>query len=155
MNGRAFFDTNVLLYMYSSADRVKQSRAREFYREYALSGAAHTRTAIENEEITVSARARYWCSIPSGLRENNAPNCDAVERSGWLNALMFCCVDFTSASGIAVSRLKVDPEASEIHQTFLPVHVLEPSALDYGQVRCLAFSPVLPRKKQGFPAQLR
>jgi hypothetical protein len=36
---RSFFDTNILLYIYSDADPEKQKRARELYREQALSGA--------------------------------------------------------------------------------------------------------------------
>jgi len=35
---KAFFDTNVLLYMYSNADLIKQVRAQDLYREYATSG---------------------------------------------------------------------------------------------------------------------
>jgi len=49
MNGRAFFDTNVLLYMYSSADPIKQSRARDLYRQYALGGLALLSTQVVQE----------------------------------------------------------------------------------------------------------
>jgi len=49
MSGRVFFDTNVLLYMYSSADPVKQSRARALYREYALNSRALLSTQVVQE----------------------------------------------------------------------------------------------------------
>ena len=47
--GRAFFDTNVLLYMYSSADVRKQTRARNLYSEYALSGRILLSTQVVQE----------------------------------------------------------------------------------------------------------
>jgi predicted nucleic acid-binding protein len=47
--GRAFFDTNVLLYMYSSADVRKQIRAKDLYREYSLSGRMLLSTQVVQE----------------------------------------------------------------------------------------------------------
>lgn len=47
--GRAFFDTNVLLYMYSSADARKQTTARSLYSEYALSGRILLSTQVVQE----------------------------------------------------------------------------------------------------------
>jgi predicted nucleic acid-binding protein len=42
MNGaKAFFDTNVLLYMYGG-DRGKRERAKELFRQYAHSGGSST-----------------------------------------------------------------------------------------------------------------
>lgn len=35
--GKAFFDTNVLLYMYGGADANKQARAKELFYRYARS----------------------------------------------------------------------------------------------------------------------
>ena len=47
--GKAFFDTNVLLYMYSSADVQKQARARDLYREHSLSGHILLSTQVVQE----------------------------------------------------------------------------------------------------------
>ena len=55
-DGRAFFDTNVLLYMYSSADARKQNRARELYREYALSGRIVLSTQVVQEFFVAGLR---------------------------------------------------------------------------------------------------
>ena len=54
--GKAFFDTNVLLYMYSSADARKQARARELYREYALAGRLVLSTQVVQEFFVAGVR---------------------------------------------------------------------------------------------------
>jgi predicted nucleic acid-binding protein len=54
--GRAFFDTSVLLYMYSSADPRKQARARDLYREYALDNRALLSTQVVQEFYTAALR---------------------------------------------------------------------------------------------------
>jgi predicted nucleic acid-binding protein len=54
--GRAFFDTNVLLYMYSSADMHKQAHARELYREYAFSGRILLSTQVIQEFFVAGLR---------------------------------------------------------------------------------------------------
>ena len=39
MNGaKAFFDTNILLYLYGGTDRGKQARAKELFGQHARSG---------------------------------------------------------------------------------------------------------------------
>lgn len=47
--GRAFFDTNVLLYMYSSSDSRKRDRALELYGDYALTGRILLSTQVIQE----------------------------------------------------------------------------------------------------------
>ena len=47
--GRSFFDTNVLLYLYSDADPDRQQRARHLYREQALSGRILVSTQVIQE----------------------------------------------------------------------------------------------------------
>jgi predicted nucleic acid-binding protein len=47
--GRAFFDTNVLLYMYSSSNSQKRDRARELYGDYALTGRILLSTQVIQE----------------------------------------------------------------------------------------------------------
>jgi len=54
--GKAFFDTNVLLYMYSSADVGKQARAQDLYREYALSGRILLSTQVVQEFFVAGLR---------------------------------------------------------------------------------------------------
>ena len=54
--GKAFFDTNVLLYMYSGADPRKQARARDLYREYALAGRAFLSTQVVQEFFVAGLR---------------------------------------------------------------------------------------------------
>jgi predicted nucleic acid-binding protein len=54
--GRAFFDTNVLLYMYSSADVRKQTRARDLYSEYALTGRILLSTQVVREFFVAGLR---------------------------------------------------------------------------------------------------
>jgi predicted nucleic acid-binding protein len=46
---RAFFDTNVLLYMYSDSDLRKYERARSLYQEYASSGRGLLSTQVVQE----------------------------------------------------------------------------------------------------------
>lgn len=56
MNGdKAFFDTNVLLYMYGS-DAVKRSRAIELYEEYTLSERMLISTQVVQEFYSVGSR---------------------------------------------------------------------------------------------------
>jgi len=54
--GKAFFDTNVLLYMYSSADLRKQARARDLYREYGLAGRILLSTQVVQEFFVAGLR---------------------------------------------------------------------------------------------------
>ncbi len=54
--GKAFFDTNVLLYMYSSADSGKQARARELYRKCALSNSILLSTQVVQEFFVAGLR---------------------------------------------------------------------------------------------------
>jgi predicted nucleic acid-binding protein len=53
---RAFFDTNVLLYLYSRADPAKQKRARELYELHALSGAILVSTQVIQEFYAAATR---------------------------------------------------------------------------------------------------
>jgi predicted nucleic acid-binding protein len=54
--GKAFFDTNVLLYMYSGADAAKQARARQLYREHALAGRILFSTQVVQEFFVAGLR---------------------------------------------------------------------------------------------------
>ena len=54
--GKAFFDTNVLLYMYSSADVRKQARARDLYRECALANRILLSTQVVQEFFVAGLR---------------------------------------------------------------------------------------------------
>lgn len=54
--GRAFFDTNVLLYAYSSADSGKQAKALALYREHALSGNLLLSTQVVQEFFVAALR---------------------------------------------------------------------------------------------------
>ncbi len=54
--GRAFFDTNVLLYMYSTADEKKQARARELCRHYAMDGRIVLSTQVVQEFYVAGLR---------------------------------------------------------------------------------------------------
>jgi predicted nucleic acid-binding protein len=53
---KSFFDTNILLYVYSDADPDKQKRARELYREQALSGAILISTQVIQEFYAAATR---------------------------------------------------------------------------------------------------
>jgi predicted nucleic acid-binding protein len=53
---RSFFDTNVLLYLYSDADPDKRKRARDLYRERALSGAILVSTQVVQEFYAAATR---------------------------------------------------------------------------------------------------
>lgn len=46
---RAFFDTNVLLYMYSDGNLPKQARAQDLYQEYAFDGRNLLSTQVVQE----------------------------------------------------------------------------------------------------------
>lgn len=53
---KSFFDTNILLYIYSDADPGKQKRARELYRKQALSGAILVSTQVIQEFYAAATR---------------------------------------------------------------------------------------------------
>jgi predicted nucleic acid-binding protein len=53
---KSFFDTNILLYIYSDADPDKQKRARELYREHASSGAILVSTQVIQEFYAAATR---------------------------------------------------------------------------------------------------
>lgn len=53
---RSFFDTNILLYLYSDANPDKQKRARELYREQALSGTILVSTQVIQEFYAAATR---------------------------------------------------------------------------------------------------
>ena len=53
---RSFLDTNILLYIYSDADPYKQERARELYREQAVSGAILVSTQVVQEFYAAATR---------------------------------------------------------------------------------------------------
>jgi predicted nucleic acid-binding protein len=56
MNGvKAFFDTNVLLYMYGG-DQSKQARAKELFRQYALAGRMLLSTQVVQEFYAAGSR---------------------------------------------------------------------------------------------------
>jgi predicted nucleic acid-binding protein len=54
--GKSFFDTNILLYLYSDADPEKQTRARELYREQAMSGVILVSTQVIQEFYVAAVR---------------------------------------------------------------------------------------------------
>lgn len=54
--GKAFFDTNVLLYVYSNADPWKQARAVSLYREHAQDGHILLSTQVVQEFIVAALR---------------------------------------------------------------------------------------------------
>ncbi len=57
MNGaKAFFDTNVLLYMYSSADLGKQARARQLFHKCSDSGRIVLSTQVVQEFFVAGLR---------------------------------------------------------------------------------------------------
>ena len=53
---RAFFDTNVLLYMYSTANRERQVRAQDLYGEYASDNRAFLSTQVVQEFFVAGLR---------------------------------------------------------------------------------------------------
>ncbi len=53
---RSFFDTDLLLYMYTDTDPVRQKRARELYRELALAGAMLVSTQVIQEFYAAAVR---------------------------------------------------------------------------------------------------
>lgn len=55
MNGRAFFDTNVLLYMYGG-EAGKRARAKDLFREYALGGRMLLSTQVVQEFYAAGAQ---------------------------------------------------------------------------------------------------
>lgn len=54
--GKAFFDTNVLLYMYGGADLAKQAQAKELFRRYAGSGRILVSTQVVQEFYAAGSR---------------------------------------------------------------------------------------------------
>ena len=57
MNGaRAFFDTNVLLYMYGGADLSKQTKAKELFQQCAGSGRMLLSTQVVQEFYVAGSR---------------------------------------------------------------------------------------------------
>ena len=75
MNGpKAFFDTNVLLYMYGG-DRGKQARAKQLFREYAQSGRMLLSTQVVQEFY--AAGSRKLGMPPRELREATAALLDS------------------------------------------------------------------------------
>jgi predicted nucleic acid-binding protein len=60
---KAFFDTNVLLYMYSDSDTGKQARARELFAEYATRERAIISTQVV-EEFWVNGCKKLRGQIP-------------------------------------------------------------------------------------------
>ena len=71
-----FFDTNILLYVYSDADPDKQKRARELYREQALSGAIFAAVGLDlqfassppGEMIRTASNSSLDCTHTSQVR---------------------------------------------------------------------------------------
>ena len=55
-DGKAFFDTNVLLYVYSSADAQKQARALSLYRACALAHRMLLSTQVVQEFFVAAVR---------------------------------------------------------------------------------------------------
>ena len=53
---KAFFDTNILLYVYSKADLRKQAKALALYREHALEGRLLLSTQVVQEFIVSALR---------------------------------------------------------------------------------------------------
>ena len=54
--GKAFFDTNVLLYMYSGADLNKQNQARELFRQCMEQGRILVSTQVVQEFYAAGSR---------------------------------------------------------------------------------------------------
>jgi len=54
-DAKAFFDTNVLLYMYGG-DRGKQARAQELFRQYAVAGRMLLSTQVVQEFCAAGSR---------------------------------------------------------------------------------------------------
>jgi predicted nucleic acid-binding protein len=54
--GKAFFDTNIILYVYSSADPSKQARALALYREHARDGRMLLSTQVVQEFFVAALR---------------------------------------------------------------------------------------------------
>ena len=77
MNGaKAFFDTNVLLYMYGG-EAGKRARAKALYREHALSGRVLLSTQVVQEFYAAGSRK---LGIPRPeLREAAAPRRRRIE----------------------------------------------------------------------------
>ena len=55
MNVKAFFDTNVLLYMYGG-DAEKRARAKELFRQYAQQGSMSLSTQVVQEFYAAGSR---------------------------------------------------------------------------------------------------
>ncbi len=55
-DGRAFFDTNVLLYMYAGPDGYRQARAKDLFRQYACSNRVVLSTQVVQEFYAAGSR---------------------------------------------------------------------------------------------------
>ena len=55
-DGKAFFDTNVLLYMYGGAESAKQARAQKLFRRYAQSSQILLSTQVVQEFYVAGSR---------------------------------------------------------------------------------------------------
>ena len=62
--GRVFFDTNVLLYMHSSADGRKQTRAQELFQQFGQAGQVLLSTQVIQEFFAAAVRK---LSLPADL----------------------------------------------------------------------------------------
>jgi predicted nucleic acid-binding protein len=60
---RSFFDTNILLYIYSTADAEKRRRATDLYREQAMAGAILVSTQVVQEFYVAGSRK---LALPAG-----------------------------------------------------------------------------------------
>lgn len=54
--GRAFFDTNILLYMYGGGDRAKRAQAKDLFREHAQSDRVVVSTQVVQEFYAAGSR---------------------------------------------------------------------------------------------------
>jgi predicted nucleic acid-binding protein len=53
---KAFFDTNVVLYMYSTADRAKQTRAQDLFQDHSRNGGIVLSTQVVQEFYAAGLR---------------------------------------------------------------------------------------------------
>ena len=54
--GKAFFDTNILLYMYSAADAARQAKALALFSEYGSESRILLSTQVVQEFIVAASR---------------------------------------------------------------------------------------------------
>ncbi len=72
--GKAFFDTNVLLYMYGGPDPAKQAKARDLFAQHAVSNLALLSTQVVQEFYAAGFRKlgmprRELCEAAAALLE--------------------------------------------------------------------------------------